>query len=321
MLRKYSVRGPTLSDVHKRCPLCFQELKQTRENNGCAAGVDCPRCGQFKIAVPLLGNLNDEERRQLAGVTREAHDLGRLTLLITEESRHDLIASVPRRIQERAVHLLAAIARRTEFFGDRVELFREDDVPLVYAKNFDEFASFVNYLDEAQLIKRDTWTTGPSVSVTVTARGFEMLETRHPTGAESDSAFVAMSFCGSLQSVFLEGIRPAIKDDCGFRPVRIDLEEHNDDIIDRVFAEIRKSRFVVADFSQHRNGVYFEAGYAMGLSIPVIWLCRKSEMASAHFDTEHFNHIAWESESELRDRLATRIQATIGMGPLAGGTG
>ncbi|MDA1051804.1 MAG: hypothetical protein O3C40_15165 [Planctomycetota bacterium] len=64
-------------------------------------------------------------------------------------------------------------------------------------------------------------------------------------------------------------------------------------------SEIRKARFLVADFTKHRNGVYFEAGYAIGLQIPVIWLCREDEMGRVHFDTEHFNHIVWKDATDL----------------------
>jgi hypothetical protein len=32
-------------------------------------------------------------------------------------------------------------------------------------------------------------------------------------------------------------------------------------------AEIQKSRFVVADYTGQRNGVYFEVGFAVGLGL------------------------------------------------------
>ena len=35
---------------------------------------------------------------------------------------------------------------------------------------------------------------------------------------------------------------------------------------------IGKSQCVIADFTGNRGGVYFEAGFALGLDIPVIWL-------------------------------------------------
>ena len=91
----------------------------------------------------------------------------------------------------------------------------------------------------------------------------------------------------------------------------MDLKEHNDKICDAIVAEIRKSRFVVADFTGHRGGVYFEAGFALGLGIPVIWTCKKEELPKTHFDTRQYNHIDWENEGDLFIRLKNRIEATI----------
>ena len=65
-----------------------------------------------------------------------------------------------------------------------------------------------------------------------------------------------------------------------------------------------------------RHGVYFEADFALGLSLPVIWTCRKEHIDDAHFDIDYFQHIVWTSAQELRDRLVNRITWTIGQGPL-----
>ena len=89
-----------------------------------------------------------------------------------------------------------------------------------------------------------------------------------------------MWFDPTLNPAWENGICPALKA-AGFDPIRIDLEQHNDDINDRVRAEIRRSRFVVADFTGHRNGVYFEAGFALGLGLPVVWLCRRDELTKS----------------------------------------
>ena len=48
----------------------------------------------------------------------------------------------------------------------------------------------------------------------------------------------------------------------------------------------KECRFVVADVTNHRNGVYFEAGYAMGMGLPVIWMCHKDDMKEAHLRHE-----------------------------------
>lgn len=119
-----------------------------------------------------------------------------------------------------------------------------------------------------------------------------------------------MSFDKSLDSAYADGIKPAVTD-CGFTPVRVDLVEHNEKICDKILAEIRLAQFVVADFTLHRAGVYFESGFAMGLGRPVIWTCRKDQLGEAHFDTRQYNHIDWESPAELRRKLADRIRAII----------
>jgi hypothetical protein len=39
--------------------------------------------------------------------------------------------------------------------------------------------------------------------------------------------------------------------------------------------------------------------------------CRKDDFGKAHFDTRQCNHVEWETPVELRDKLKSRIQATI----------
>lgn len=109
------------------------------------------------------------------------------------------------------------------------------------------------------------------------------------------------------------GIRAA-----GYAALRIDQKEHNNKIDDEIVAGIRRSRFLVADFTGHRGGVYFEAGLAAGIGLPVIWLCRKDELEKTHFDTRQYNFIVWEADKlpELSVTLQNRIEATIGRGPL-----
>ena len=87
-------------------------------------------------------------------------------------------------------------------------------------------------------------------------------------------------------------------------------------IDDRIIADIRRSKFLVADFTGQKHGVYFEAGLALGFGKPVIWLVRENEFDKLHFDTRQYNHIGWTEPQDLRARLFNRIEATIGHGPL-----
>jgi nucleoside 2-deoxyribosyltransferase len=115
-----------------------------------------------------------------------------------------------------------------------------------------------------------------------------------------------------MDSAFRDGIL-TLEKETGFRMVRIDEEEFNDKICDHIVAEIRQSRFVIADVTGHRHAVYFEAGYAMGLRLPVIWTCREDAMEETgrQFDTRQYNHIVWTHPDDLRNQLKDRILATI----------
>ena len=130
-----------------------------------------------------------------------------------------------------------------------------------------------------------------------------------------------MWFHPSTDDALRYGIEPAIRE-AGYSPFRIDQKPDLVKIDDEIMAEIRQSRFLIADFTQHegeaRGGVYFEAGFAEGLAIPVIYTCRKDvvDAGNLHFDTRQYAHIVWQTPEELRVGLLNRIRARIGQGPL-----
>jgi nucleoside 2-deoxyribosyltransferase len=76
--------------------------------------------------------------------------------------------------------------------------------------------------------------------------------------------------------------------------------------------KIRRSRFVVADVTNQKEGMYFEAGFAMALGLPVIWCCRKDDLDKLHFDTRQYNHIVWDQPSDLRDQLSDTYERPFG---------
>ncbi len=132
--------------------------------------------------------------------------------------------------------------------------------------------------------------------------------------------FVAMWFDPSMDKAYKKGIKPAI---CaaGYKPRLIKEKDFLGKVDDEIVAEIRRSRFIVADFTASkkagaRGGVYYEAGFAQGLGIDVIHTCRQDRMKAVHFDTNHFNHIVWKKPKDLREQLQRRIEAILGQGPL-----
>ena len=137
----------------------------------------------------------------------------------------------------------------------------------------------------------------------------------------SRQGFVAMWFDDSTKAAYECGIKPALEA-AGYEALRIDRKDFVGGVVDEIMAEIRKSRLVVADFttspeSGARGGVYFEAGFAYGLDIPVFLTCRKDRTEAVHFDIGHLNRLEWETSEDLRKQLQNRIEAVLGRGPLS----
>jgi hypothetical protein len=133
--------------------------------------------------------------------------------------------------------------------------------------------------------------------------------------ADSTIGFCAMWFNEEVKPLWDQVIAPAIQA-AGYEPLRIDSKQHNGKIDDEIMASIRGAKFVVADFTGNRGGVYYEAGFAHGLDLPVIFMCREGD--DLHFDIRQYNCIFWKLDNldDARERLKNRILATLGKGPL-----
>jgi len=181
----------------------------------------------------------------------------------------------------------------------------------------DELDFLMSYLQRRNCIDFSRF-KNPDRRCIVTVDGYTRLTELERTYTSSSRVFVAMWFDKSMRAAWNLGFAPAIRD-TGYEPVRVDCEQHIDKIDDRIIAEIRRACFVVADFTQDANrargSVYYEAGFAYGLAIPVIFSCREDSLKNLAFDTRQYNHIVWKEPDELRISLATRISAVMGDGP------
>lgn len=130
-------------------------------------------------------------------------------------------------------------------------------------------------------------------------------------GNLSNKCFVAMSFDSTMKDT-REAIKRAILDN-GFEPIIIDeqIVESSQTINDAIIAAIKSCKFCIADFTQQKDGVYFESGFAVGLDKPVIYTCHEDSFSDSHFDTSHFPHIIYNSLDVLTEKLDYKIKAWI----------
>jgi hypothetical protein len=213
-----------------------------------------------------------------------------------------------------ADRLLLNLALSQKTPGDAIHLYSSCDTSMGYCQTAEDLKYLKEILLKEGLIEA---TEGQVARYRLSLSGWSRVGELQKGALDSSLAFVAMSFKPEWDAAWLEGIRPAIDEDCGYKALRMDAVEHTEDINDRIIAEIRRSKFMVADFSANPGGVYLEAGFEMGLGRTVIWTCHDGEekKKALHFDINHYNFIFWKTPQELRQRLRDRIQALFGEGP------
>ena len=276
----------------------------------------CPRCGTFRYnsEVGWVGVKTKDHLVRLSGWTREQNDRG--------VDFPDVTLEVFRRVEEmrlpghleRANRALTVIAKEwpslTECYY--LEKFRAslEVQGRSYSRDEAELSVLIKILVEKGCLRQynENGTIGLSVG------GLLAAEALGATRSASAQGFVAMSFHESLRDAWTNGFDPAIRA-AGFMPIRIDAKEYVGGISDEIIAEIRRSSFVVVDYTRQNNGVYFEAGVAVGLGLTVIPTCRTDDVDNLHFDIKHLNTLLWKVPADLISGLSKRISAVIGTGP------
>ena len=308
--------------------------------------VDSPRTGgSYEIYFGLL-----DDRNNIEGMENEQQKARLTTILVDRRRQGDDMPYIDYNdienakkgknisIYERANRLLKYFVKNSKNIGHNLNIYFVFDPSneyhdwesyklflecLAWSESIEEeeFQFLIDYLANRNFLSRMPRAIPfYKTSCCVLLEGYRKVE-EDILNPDSSQAFVAMWFGEEMDNIYEEGIEKSIKN-TGYKPLRIDRKEDVNKIDDEIIAEIRRSRFLIADFTQGddgaRGGVYYEAGFAQGLGITVIRSCRKDivDENKLHFDTRQYHHVVWETADELRDGLEKRILALIGEGPL-----
>lgn len=296
------------------CKFERDELKQ----------ADCfwdPVCGTYSITDDALKLTDKGIKRKIANVLAQKKCRGiSVPIRITSkdqgkdgdwylESVHDLLSQYPLSPLEIFDEVLVNISYLIKHPSDDITI-TENEAWYLYSYDLHSSSYMLRQFEQLGFIKFFFNGIGKQ-RFTIEASGWNKLsQLQKNLNKFRKQAFVAMWFDKTMDSFYENGIKPAIEAD-GTKCMKINLHEHNNKICDEIVAEIRRSNYLVADFTGNRGGVYFEAGFAYGLGIPVIWTVRQDDLANVHFDTRQYNHIVYETEAQLKERLLNRIKATI----------
>ncbi len=311
-----------------KCPLCEKDSQiHGADSLDRVFKVNCNTCGLFfltDVAVRALSSEDIRDKRiNISTFIKEQNikELPPITLIYKENDQinfqpritlFDAINQFPKKFSDRIDKVLMNLSKLSKHTGYEITILPESDYPILYvdSRNIDSLIFMIQSLSDLGLVNKDR-STHDGFNLIVTPLGWNRIyELEKKSNRNSSQAFVAMWFHESMDSAWENGFKKGIEDS-GFTPIRIDNVEHNNKICDEIIAEIRKSRFVISDFTGQRGGVYFEAGFGLGLGIPVIWSCREDSVDELHFDTRQYSHVLWKDEKDLREKLRNRILATI----------
>ena len=297
--------------------------------------------GSYEITANAIGEIDDKsfgdaEKARVTSILVEQWIRGVAVPRLTADDVRRAKDSKPLPVYERAERLLRFLARSSSgeigqslHIGESSPHLFQPALAWSESTKNQELHFLSDYLEDQGLIANRRL-SGYMFDARVEVPGYRRIEELE-TNPDSSQCFVAMWFNPSMDKVYENGIKPAIED-AGYSPLRIDREDFVGKVDDKIIAEIKRSRFIVADFTHKkadiregkcfeseeghralgaRGGVYYEAGYAEGLGLTVIPTCRRDMIAEVHFDTRQLNHIVWDNPEDLREQLENRIRRVI----------
>jgi nucleoside 2-deoxyribosyltransferase len=300
-------------ETMEQCPICNENIEYRPLGSRDAYRVTCPRCGVYHLTRTALVNLRniDFSNRQIANISGWLYDNSKYEITSDSIQMLEHLKTPPFNI--RADKFLEYLEKKTEYAGQFV-VENKSWLGAGWCINKDELLEIIAFLQETGRIHNEGVIS--ELRLKIRPEGWEHLENLKKINSDKNQGFVAMWFSDEMQQIYDIAIANAIIG-AGYVPHRVDQREHNDKIDDEIISQIRKSRFVFADFTGHRGGVYFEAGFAKGLGLEVFWSCREDDLDNLHFDIRQYNCITWNKidiEGYLL-KIKYRIEAVLGQGP------
>jgi len=307
----------------------------THDDNIIVKDYNCFRCGKYTMSKDLLdrigyNNLTSIQVANISGWIRENksptiyyNDFPKLLELKTPtvaEKAEKLfrylvkeypVAGMPIKIHPDMLGGITKDMHRTDLLPEVVTRIKSL-LPLLSISWTCDGNEFRYIMEDYLWRKKGYISLDPNKNIT--PEGWTYWDSLKYVNIDSQMAFIAMWFDPCMDatlSVFEESVLNA-----GYKPLRVDKTEHLNNINDEILSLIRQSKFVLADFTGQRDGVYFESGYAQGLGIKVLWLCHEDDKDNLHFDTNHNNYIFWNEcePKELIERIQFRIERNFGKG-------
>jgi len=297
---------------NKKCPICeYVKNDECVQNNN----IYCNKCGNFTITRQAIINFNtikikDNNQFKVSSWISEQNKIfGISRAEILADTIDRIVNQRDKTVKEKFncfIQTLPKIYNSYISSNDYNHCYIWNDTAL---ELFYEKALEKRYIKE---VKYNNMSSSNFSKYKITLDGLEYIESLSEINKNSRNIFVAFYFTNELQNIFDNDIKSAIEK-LGFNYIRVSSSSTDTDthINDDILGKIKSSKIVIADFTGQRNSVYFEAGFAMGLKIPVIWSCKEDEVTKLSFDTRQYPHILWNTKEEFVEKLVQRIKILV----------
>ncbi|MGG4554811.1 hypothetical protein [Paenibacillus humicus] len=207
--------------------------------------------------------------------------------------------NLPVTIEDKGNRLLQYLYRHSEGPGEPVVIQPlSSSYNLTYSPNLQELVYIIDKLRGEQLLIRE------GMAFQLTEKGWSEAAAT-AGGKKLKPCSVLIADGEGFRTEWLQMLLPTIEQ-YGYLPSLL-APAATENAKAYSLEQITDSKLVIADLTGQSPGVYFAAGYALGLNIPVIWTVKSSEAEMLPVRFKEIRPIVWDTAEELAAFLQQRL--------------
>ncbi|MEF2965608.1 hypothetical protein V3851_07170 [Paenibacillus sp. M1] len=236
----------------------------------------------------------------ISGHIRELTDCDEQVALSAEDLEGIVNSSdIPVTIEDKGTRLLQYLYRHSEAPGEPVIIQPlSKNYNLTYSPNLQELVYIIDKLGAEDLLIRE------GMSFQLTEKGWREAAAG-AGGKKLKPCSLLISSEEDWGTDWLDKLLPKIEQ-YGYLP-RLFAHKETKNCEKYSLEAIADSKLVIADLTGQSPEVYFAAGYALGMNIPVIWTVNRGDADNLLVNMKEIRPIVWDTTEELAVILQQRL--------------
>lgn len=292
----------------KHCLFCDEIVPiKSKGDYDIYIGCSCSPDGAYSLlrdSYEMILSLPHQKKRDMfhlvSGYIREQTDCEeKVTLQANDLEAIVNSPNIPVTIEDKGNRLLQFLYRHSQGPGEPVVIHPlSSSYNLTYSPNLQELVYIVDKLRSEHLLIRE------GMTFQLTEKGWSEAAAS-AGGKKLVPCSVLISDEEDLCAAWLQMLLPKMEQ-YGYQP-RLLTKAKTQNSEKYSLELIADSKLVIADLTAQSPEVYFAAGYALGLNIPVIWIMKSSDAGKLPVRIEEIRPIVWNTAEELAAILQQRL--------------